>query len=146
MDLIIDETHLKCYDNGLIDRCNKISKKWKNVKGSDGNHGYLVIRINNKLYSIHRLIYKAFNYKWDLNSPLQIDHINRDKKDNRIENLRLVTNQQNSFNREAMGYIRQRNSFKGRIQVNGKMITKCFATEDEARNWYLEQKAILHVI
>jgi len=30
--------------------------------------------------------------------------------------------------------------------INGKGLSKCFATEDEARTWYLEQKAIHHII
>lgn len=32
---------------------------------------------------------------------MEIDHINGDRQDNRIENLRLVTRQQNNFNREV---------------------------------------------
>jgi hypothetical protein len=145
MELIIGDTHLKCYENGRIERFHKQSKKWKDVKG--GNMEYLSIEIENKMYQFHRIIYKAFNPEWDLQSPLQIDHINRDKKDNRIENLRLVTHQQNQFNTNAKGYSRHpKIGFGGHIQVNGKQISKWFATEDEARVWYLEQKAIHHII
>jgi hypothetical protein len=145
MELIIGETSLKCYEDGRIERLDKRSKKWTEVKGSN-SRGHLTIGIGYKLYYFHRIIYKAFNPEFDLNSPLQIDHINRDAKDNRLENLRLVTIQQNAFNRNAKGYYRNDYGFRARIGINGKYIRKQFATEDEAKEWYLEQKAIHHLI
>lgn len=144
MELTIGETHLKCYENGNIERLSK-SKSVKEVKGTNMK-GYLRIRIGDKKFLCHRIIYKAFNPEWDLQSPLQIDHINRDKSDNRIENLRLVTNQQNQFNKNAKGYSRRYNGFQANIKLNDKCLTKQFATEDEARTWYLEQKEIHHHI
>ena len=147
MDLIIGETQLKCYEDGRIERLHKKYKKWKEVKGSINKvNGYLTIGINKKMILYHRIIYKAFHTNWDLNSQSEIDHINRDKKDNRIENLRAITHQKNSFNTNAVGYTPWRNGFKAYIKLNGKSLSKCFATEDEAKEWYLHQKAILHVI
>lgn len=53
--------------------------------------GYAASRINGKIQYLHRLI---------MNSPsnLQIDHINHNKLDNRISNLRIVTNLENHSN------------------------------------------------
>jgi hypothetical protein len=145
MELVIGETQLKCYENGCIERIDKRNKKWTEVKGNS-NARYLQIGIENKIYKFHRIIYKAFHPEFDLNSPLQIDHINRDKKDNRIENLRIVTHQQNLFNTNAKGYYCHHNGFEGQIRINGKILTKYFATEEEARTWYLQQKALHHLI
>jgi hypothetical protein len=145
MELIIGDTQLKCYENGRIERFHKRSKKWKDVKGTNRKE-YLRLEIEGKNYSFHRIIYKAFHPEFDLTSLLQIDHINRDTKDNRLENLRLVTHQQNSFNRNARGYTPYRNGFQGHIRINDNLLTKRFATEDEAKYWYLEQKAIHHII
>ena len=145
MELIIGDTQLKCYENGNIFRLHKRYKKWIEVKGTN-NNGYLMLKIEDKGYLFHRIIYKAFNPEWDIHSPLEIDHINRDKKDNRIENLRLVTHQQNLWNKNAKGYYRHRNHFEGQIRVNGKYLSKNFGTEDEAMSWYLQQKAIHHII
>ena len=144
MELIIGETHLKCYEDGRIERLLK-SNSLKEVKGSNMN-GYLSLNIEGKTYFCHRIIYKAFHPEWDLHSPLEIDHINRDRKDNRIENLRLVTHQQNLFNTNAKGYSRHYNGFQARIMINSERITKSFPTEDEAKEWYLEQKEIHHII
>ena len=44
--------------------------------------------------------------------PYEIDHINRKRDDNRIENLRLVTTQENSKNRDLTGVGRPRGSCK----------------------------------
>jgi hypothetical protein len=146
MELIIGETQLKCYEDGRIERFHKQCKKWTPVKGAN-SRGYLAIRIEDKRYLCHRIIYKAFYQEFELDSPLQIiDHINRIKIDNRIENLRVVTQQQNLFNMNAKGYNRHQNGFRANIMINGKQFRKCFATEDEARAWYLQQKAIHHII
>ena len=54
------------------------------------------IKIKEKIYRMHRIAWFLY-YKQDP-GPLQIDHIDRDKKNNKISNLRLVTHQQNQFN------------------------------------------------
>lgn len=59
-------------------------------------NGYVVISIKNKLYYAHRL---AWIYVHGDGHIEDIDHINRTKSDNRIENLRAATRQQNQGNR-----------------------------------------------
>lgn len=60
-------------------------------------NGYVYITIQYKRVKLHRIIAEAFIPNPD-NKP-QIDHINRNKLDNRVENLRWVTAQENSNNR-----------------------------------------------
>ena len=87
MELKMGETQLRCYEDGTIERFHKQIKKWIFVKGT--NHdGYLRIDIEKKHYLFHRIIYKAYNPNMD--DTLQIDHINRLKNDNRLENLEFV--------------------------------------------------------
>jgi hypothetical protein len=80
----------------------------------------------------------------------QIDHINGNRVDNRIDNLREATNQQNSFNRTtAKGYCwnKSNSNWMAKIKLNNKTIyLGSFDTETEARNAYLKAKEIYHQI
>jgi hypothetical protein len=55
---------------------------------------YIQIRISRKKYQAHRLIF-LMHYGY---LPVQIDHKNNNKADNRIENLRAATNCKNQYN------------------------------------------------
>jgi len=49
-----------------------------------------------KSYCIHRLVYQSFN--GEINENMVIDHINQNKQDNRLENLRMITQTENVKN------------------------------------------------
>lgn len=53
--------------------------------------GYLQIKIDRKCYYCHRLAWLYVHGVW----PLEIDHIDHDRSNNRIANLRSVTHRQN---------------------------------------------------
>lgn len=59
---------------------------------------YATIRVNGKAYRVHRLVAETFIPNPD-NLP-QVDHINRNRYDNRIENLRWVTAKENMRNQQ----------------------------------------------
>jgi len=76
-----------------------------------------------------------------------LDHINRDKTDNRICNLRLSNAQNNSLNTNPKGayFNKQRNNWYSRICIKDKDIfLGYFKTEEEARQAYLSAKSIYH--
>lgn len=77
------------------------------VRGSERN-GYLRITIRNKQYSIHRLMWETFN--GSIPEGYYIDHIDGNKSNNSLSNLRLVTQSDNMKN--AM-----KNGHKGQISV-----------------------------
>ena len=77
------------------------------VRGSERN-GYLRITIRNKQYSIHRLVWETFNEP--ILEGYYIDHIDGNKSNNALSNLRLVTQSDNMKN--AM-----KNGHKGQISV-----------------------------
>lgn len=56
--------------------------------GCKHHYGYRVLNFRKKMYQVHRIIWELHN--GSVPDGLTIDHINRDKLDNRIENLRLA--------------------------------------------------------
>jgi hypothetical protein len=64
--------------------------------GSKHNRGYLMMCYFGRTILIHRLVWVYHNGA--IPSGLTIDHINQNKTDNRIENLRLVTHSENMKN------------------------------------------------
>ena len=72
--------------------------KW--LRPAESKHGYwdVILMVNGKRYrfAIHRLV--AMKYM-GIQSDQYVDHINHDKSDSRIENLRIATISQNGGNR-----------------------------------------------
>ena len=89
-----------------VERC-------KTVKWTSNGQGY--IEGNQKRYKLHRFI---MNY----DGPLQVDHINRNKLDNRKENLRIVSifinNQNNGAN--GVSFDKKTNKWKAEANRYGK--------------------------
>ena len=87
---------------------------------------------------IHRLVARTFIENPD-NLP-QIDHIDRNKLNNNIENLRWVSCQHNNWNRNTKNIsIRENGTYRVYYTLeNDKPINKTFNTEEQAQQ-YLEQ-------
>jgi len=90
-----------------------------------------------KLY-VHRIIAEAF-IENPLNKPF-IDHINRIKTDNRIENLRWCSCSENNLNKgkenlneEFIWFDKRKNKF--RVRIDEKNICKYFKTLEEAKEY-----------
>ena len=89
------------------------------------------------MHKAHRL---AFLYVHGF-IPTLIDHINRNKSDNRIENLRECTAAQKSANRAAKGYTSTRGKHKAQIMHRGKNYNLgLFDTPEEAAVSYNDKR------
>jgi hypothetical protein len=74
------------------------AKKVKNkIAGSfNKSTGYWIVIFNYKNYLYHRILWIFLN--GEIPEGMELDHINHDKLDNRIENLRLVSHAENNRN------------------------------------------------
>ena len=150
--ITLNGVKLFVYLNGNILRYSdvakgRLKKGWSEAEGSINNSGYVRVRLNGKYYKNHRIIAYAF-LGLDINNPKQIiDHIDKNRQNNNVNNLRIVSHQENLFNTNAKGYYRCGNKYQAYIKINNKQIhLGCFNTEEEARNAYLEAKKIYHII
>jgi hypothetical protein len=124
--------------------------------GSLHRFGYIIVRVGGKAYKAHRLAWLLHYGKWPED---QVDHVNGDRADNRIANLRAATaseNGQNLHRRKtgATGFLGVTQSkgprsktlkFQAQIQSNGEYFyLGRFSTPEEAHAAYLEAKANLH--
>ena len=118
-------------ETGVVLRRFYSKRKGLRIKtvGSIHKHGYLQCRINGKHWKVHRLAW--YLYYGELPKG-DIDHINHDRTDNRICNLRDVTKKENGRNQSkpkrntsgAVGVYMQkdRNRWYASIRVDGKNI------------------------
>lgn len=123
------------------------------VAGYRSKEGYLITSVDNKLRKNHRLAWAVAYGAWPKH---EIDHINGDKSDNRIANLRDVAHKENVENLlTANSYSKGRvlgvswhvriQKFHARIGVNGKLIhLGYYTTPEEAHQAYLTAKRRLH--
>lgn len=108
-------------------RWTKPGKEAGSITTTQDGKRYRYISIERKLYLAHRL---AWLYVNGVMPDEQIDHINGSGTDNRICNLRLATNQQNSMNQRlrrgnttgALGvrFDKRRGKYSAHIQFSGK--------------------------
>jgi len=85
-------------DGSLIRRCNIGNQKKGSIAGYLTKKGYRVVKINQASCLEHIVIWVLLKKRLPTG---EIDHINRIKHDNRIENLRDVSKSVNSINRAA---------------------------------------------
>lgn len=121
------------------------------VAGHVNNVGYVVINLFQRPMLAHRLAYLLMTGHWPKD---QIDHINRDRTDNRWSNLRPATLAQNNANavksairQLPVGVTRIAGSrrYKAEISVKGRTVyLGSFERPDEASQAYSEAKVKFH--
>lgn len=125
----------------------KLGGKGRRVNSKAGtinSNGYYYLCLNSKRYLAHRAAIYLTTGEWPNGD---VDHINGDKLDNRISNLRVCTKSQNQMNRKAKGYSLHKRSglYQARIGVSGKEVyLGWFEKENEARAAYEEAQAYYH--
>ena len=117
-------------------------KTFRRTFGYENGGGYRVLRIKGNKFLMHRIVAQALHP--DFSKELQVDHQNGDKSDNRIENLRMVTGQQNrqahqnknkncSSQFRGVYWIKERGKWKAGCKIDGNTThIGCFHNERDA--------------
>jgi hypothetical protein len=135
------------YEEGFLVRRTVGSNgkhKVGDVAGCLNQNGYYYVKIGSTEYKGHRLI-----WKWHHGTePETLDHIDDDKSNNRIENLRPLTHRQNCSKaaqerRKTSNppgvWARRNGRFTAMIQVDGKRRSLgTFDTPEQAHQAYME--------
>lgn len=92
------EKYKRYIDNDcVIYRKNKDGKLVQvKVTVNNSGYGFITCEGQNKV-SVHRLVYEAF--KGEIPEGMEIDHIDRNRRNNNPDNLRVVTHKENMLNR-----------------------------------------------
>ena len=122
-------------------------------KGLDA-YGYIQLGYRKKMYKAHRLIWAIVYGEFPKG---QIDHINGNRSDNLLCNLRVVTQQQNLYNKQihknnSSGFTgvcwnKKCSKWQSSISVKGSNIyLGVFDCPEEAHLAYIKAKFIHHTI
>jgi hypothetical protein len=95
-------------DGFLVRKINVAQTKTGDIAGSANSNGYIETQVDRIRCLMHRIIWIYHN---GYNAENQIDHINRNRSDNRIENLREVT--QTCNNRNTGNHVTNKSGVKG---------------------------------
>lgn len=110
--IVEEEGKLKIKGNYFISDKGNFYSTFSNkyIKAQKDHKGYLYVEIGRKKYKVHRLVAKYFIS--NPNNLPQINHIDCNKENNKVENLEWVTNKENyeyalktgTFSREFLYY------------------------------------------
>jgi len=132
--------------------------KLKTLKGTIKRRGYVIVELyrdgKSKDYKVHQLVTFAFlNHTINNSKKLVIDHINNNKIDNRLDNLQLITNRENTSKDKINGsskytgvvWHKRDKKWASSISINKKRIhLGYFNNEIDAHNAYqLKLKEII---
>ena len=140
------------YENDKLYKIHKQTKKWicyndlKPLK-----IGYFTVGINKRHYYLHRLVYLFHNPDWnihDISPDNEIDHDDKDKSNNKIENLRIIDGSGNNRNKDkkpncssiyrGVNWDKNKGKWHAAIRIDGKKkFLGLFDDENEAGLMYL---------
>jgi hypothetical protein len=126
------------YEDGELIRLHS-NNQHKHV-GSENSCGYVQFEHQGRTYMLHRIIWEM--HYGAISKDTQIDHIDRNPYNNRIENLRICTQNQNQINARIpknntsgfKGVLKTPNGkFQARLGYNGvKLYLGLFDTAEAA--------------
>ena len=145
-ELDLHNNKLRVYYDGKVEVKKKHNDDYYEKKCCI-NRGYIRLSLTHnkeqKGYLVHRIVAVAFGIIPTIDIKMLIDHIDRDKSNNYLSNLRIATTQENSRNTNAKGYTfhKQQQKYQAQIVVDGKHIyLGLFDLEADAHQAYLDAR------
>lgn len=117
--------HFK-YENGILIRDDR-----KNSNGSVDKYGYLIIKVKGKQFKAHRIVWLLNKGKFP---NKELDHINRNKLDNRIENLK-ESNRKEQNNNKDFAKNKKTNVIGIYIDESTKGLKKIYTTRIDKKTY-----------
>ncbi len=145
-----------CAETGVLTRKIRLSNSVQVGEIAGFAHPtkkYISLYVDGIPYKAHRVIWLMHHGDWPKN---QIDHINGNRTDNRIENLRDVSGQVNCQNKRKVGskntsgvlgvsWMESAKKFRAQLQVDGKpMYLGLSPDKESAHEAYLKAKRQHH--
>ena len=147
------------YENYFISNFGNVKnvKTNKILKPGNDKNGYKLINLckNGKVktFTVHRLVAIAFLENPD--NKQMIDHIDENKSNNNVKNLRWATNQENLANRgkqknntsgfKGVCFNKPTNKYQSKISINGKIKhLGYYETAEEASRAYEAKAKVIH--
>jgi hypothetical protein len=118
----------------LINDKFRYTTKEKMLLQYNDNRGYYRVKLysnsNKKNYQIHQLVCMAFLNHIPSGNRLVVDHIDNNKLNNRLDNLQIISNRENSSKDKkgktskyvGVSFHKRKNKYQSRIQINNKEI------------------------
>jgi hypothetical protein len=144
------DTLFEYFDGKLFNKVSRGSVKAGEEAGYIAEDGYRRVCVSGKYHYIHKIVY--FLNFGEIPDGYVVDHIDRNKLNNNLDNLRLATKRQNQFNKtrqkngtsvyKGVWYDSVKGYWKASIRLEGKRVyIGQFNTETEAAIAY-DQMAI----
>ena len=147
---------LTCYQGWLyVDletgTAYRLGKDGYRRTGTVDAHGYVVVNRLKRLYKVHRVVAELGG----LDTTQDIDHINGNRADNRLANLRPASRGQNNANShkerdklyssvKGVSYDKARGKWVGHCTIDKATRQRRFDTESQAADWVAQQRKALH--